>query len=168
MKFYNILALAVTGLLGVVPASAAILAIGQPVGTVCLNGATTVSRTGAALPLVERNHALASCNEVLADKIPAKDRIAALVSRGTIEAASGDINASLTDYDAALAMNPNMADVYIDRGAALMRAQRYEEARSNLDQAISLGTASSYLAYFDRGMAQEKSGNVVGAYHDYK
>jgi tetratricopeptide (TPR) repeat protein len=61
-----------------------------------------------------------------------------------------------------------MAEAYIGRGLALLRAERYEAARADFDHALALGTASAHIAYFDRGVAQEKAGNITAAYHDYK
>jgi tetratricopeptide (TPR) repeat protein len=170
MKLHYTSAFVIAGLLAAMPARAdgAVTRIGQTSGTDCFNAAATVSRTGIALSEAVRKNALTSCAEALTDKITAKDRVATLVNRGTIEASFGDIDSSLADYNAALALNPNMADTYIDRGSALMRAARYEEARADFDKALSLGPTNTYIAYFDRGMALEKSGNLTAAYEDYK
>jgi len=64
--------------------------------------------------------------------------------------------------------NANMTEAYIGRGLALLRATRYEAARADFDHALALGTDNAHIAYFDRGMAQEKAGNLTAAYHDYK
>ena len=170
MKLHHTSAFVVAGLLAAIPAHAdgAVTRIGQTSATDCFTAAATVSRTGIALSYVVHWNALASCAEALTNKISAKDRVATLVNRGTIEAVSGDIESSLADYNAALALNPNMADTYIDRGSALMRAARYQDARADFDKALSLGPTNTYIAYFDRGMALEKSGNLTAAYADYK
>ena len=168
MKLHYMTALVAAGLLGAMPAYAADTTIGLTPAADCFNAAQTVSRFGQALPEPLRVAALSNCAEALSAKINTKDRIATLVNRGTIEAASGDLDSSLADYDAALAMNPNMADIYIDRGSALMRVARYDDARASFDKAVSLGGANTYIAYFNRAMAEEKSGNVASAYQDYK
>jgi tetratricopeptide (TPR) repeat protein len=134
----------------------------------CFNAAATVARSGNPLPDAERVGALANCTDALAGKMILKDRIATLVNRGTIQAASNQIDASLADFDAALALNPDKADIYIDRGVALMRVARYEEAKVSFDKAVYLGGANSYIAYFNRAMAEEKVGNLTSAYQDYK
>ena len=172
MKLHYKTALIVAGLLGAMPAYAASsdtsTTIGQPPAADCFNAAQAVSRPGNALSEPARAAALANCAQALSAKISAKDRIATLINRGTIEAASGDVTSSLADYDAALAMNPKMGDIFINRGTALMRVARYEEARVSFDQAVSLGGANTYIAYFNRAMAEEKGGNVNSAYLDYK
>jgi len=172
MKLHYATALLVAGLLGAMPAYAASSdsnsTIGQSPAADCFNAAQAVSRPGNALSEPARVAALSNCAEALSGKISSKDRTATLVNRGTIEAASGDLTSSLADYDAALALNPKMADIYIDRGSALMRVARYEEARASFDHAVSLGGANTYIAFFNRAMAEEKSGNVNSAYLDYK
>jgi len=168
MKLHYTNAFVVAGLLGAMPAHAADITIGKTPAADCFNAAQTVSLSGNALPGVLDKDALSNCAEALSNKMTTKDRIATLVNRGTIEAASGDLTSSLADYDAALAMNPKMADIYIDRGTALMRAARYEEARASFDQAVSLGGTNTYFAYFNRALAEEKVGNINGAYQDYK
>ena len=167
MKLHYTTAFVIAGLLGAMPAHAD-TTVGQTPATECFNAAQTVSRTGNALSEVLNRQAVSNCSEALSKKMSTKDRTATLVNRGTIEAASGDLAASLTDFDAALAMNPKMADIYIDRGTALMRAARYEEARASFDQAVSLGGTNSYIAYFNRAVAEEKAGNINSAYQDYK
>jgi tetratricopeptide (TPR) repeat protein len=173
MKLYYTAALLVAGLLGAMPANAADtsssqLTVGQTPSTDCFNAAQALSGSGNALPGFQRNDALASCTQALSSKMIAKDRIATLVNRGNIEAASGDVTSALADYDAALAMNAKMADIYIDRGSALMRATRYDEARASFDQAVALGGANAYFAYFNRALAEEKAGDINSAYQDYK
>jgi tetratricopeptide (TPR) repeat protein len=170
MKLHYASVLVVAGLVAAMPAHAdgAITRIGQTPAIDCFNAANKVSHTGAALPDVLRNHAMSSCAEALTEKMTAKDRIATLVNRGTIEAASSDLDSAITDYNTALALNPKMADIYIDRGSALMRAARFEDARADFNTALSLGPTNTYIAYFDRGMAQEKMGDIKAAYQDYK
>jgi tetratricopeptide (TPR) repeat protein len=170
MKLQLTSALVFASLVGAVSAHAddALAGIGQTPASACFKAAAMVSRTGTALPGALRKDALVNCEQALGEKLTPKDRIATLVNRGTIESASGDIGASLADYDAALTINPNTADIYINRGSALLRAARYEEARNDFDKALALGPTNAYVAYFDRGMAQEKSGNITAAYADYK
>ena len=56
----------------------------------------------------------------------------------------------------------------MNRGALLLKTGRYAQARADFDRAIALGTADLHVAYFNRGGAQEASGNLVAAYHDYR
>ncbi len=170
MKLHYSSAFIVAGLLAALPARAddGLTRIGQTPAVDCFKAAATISRTGNALSDMQRNHAMKNCAQALNGNLLDKDRIATLVNRGTIEAASGELDSSLADYDAALSLNPSNADVYINRGTAFMRGARYEEARADFDKALSLQPTNSYIAYFNRGMALEKSGNLTAAYADYK
>ena len=168
MKRHHMTAFVVAGLLGAIPAYAAEPATVPTPAQLCFNAAATISRSGNPLPNTVQVGALSSCAEALAGKMTLKDRIATLVNRGTIEAASNQVDASLADYDAALALNPSKADIYINRGAALMRVARYEEAKLSFDKAVYLGGANVHIAYFNRAVAEEKAGNLNGAYQDYK
>jgi tetratricopeptide (TPR) repeat protein len=169
MKLHYASVLMVAGLLGAVPAHAdPVTSFGQTPATDCFKAATTVSQTGEALSNMLHKDAMASCAAALNEKMTPKDRIATLVNRGAIESASGEIDSAIADYNTALAMNPKMADIYINRGSALMRAARYEDARADFDTALSLSPTNVYIAYFDRGLAQEKTGNTLAAYRDYK
>jgi tetratricopeptide (TPR) repeat protein len=169
MKLHYANAFVVAGLLGAMPAHAAATAPVKAPAAACFDAAQTVSLYGKALPDVANKDALSNCATALSNnKMTAKDRIATLVNRGTIEAASGDVTSSLADYDAALVLNPKMADIFINRGTALMRAARYEEARASFDEAVLLGGTNTYIAYFNRAMAEEKVGNINGASQDYK
>jgi len=67
-----------------------------------------------------------------------------------------------------LARDSNMSEAYIGRGLALLRTERYEQARADFDRALALGTGNAHIAYFDRGVAQERAGNIAAAYRDYK
>jgi tetratricopeptide (TPR) repeat protein len=163
MKLHYMNVFVVAGLLGAMPAHAAGAAAGKTPAASCFDAAQTVSHAGAL-----DKDALANCTEALSNKMSAKDRIATLINRGTIEAASGDITSSLADYGTAIAMNPNMPDTYINRGTTLMRAARYEEARASFDQAVSLAGTNTHVAYFNRALVEEKLGNIRDAYRDYK
>jgi tetratricopeptide (TPR) repeat protein len=170
MKLHYASALAVAGLLCAVPARADdhVITVGNKSADDCFDAAAMVSRTGTTLTYGQRTDAMASCTAALNQKMLVKDRIATLANRGAIEAASGEVDAAIADYNSALTLNPKMADIYIDRGTALMRATRYQDAKADFDTALSLGPTSTYIAYFDRAMAQEKAGNITAAYQDYK
>jgi hypothetical protein len=168
MKLHYTSAFVIAGLLAAMPARAdgAVTRIGQTSATDCFNAAATVSRTGIALSEAVRKNALTSCAEALTDKITAKDRVATLVNRGTIEASSGDIDSSLADYNAALALNPNMADTYIDRGSALMRAARMpakEIATGLMTVAVALALVSAPAAYMQPTGASVLGLTVAGS-----
>jgi tetratricopeptide (TPR) repeat protein len=138
--------------------------IGQ---TAAFNCAQAANARNPLLPYALHD-ALATCDQAMTGRLSDKDRIATQINRGILEAAAGEPGAAIADYNAALVAKPDMADVYINRGSAYLHAANYESARADFDRAISLGTRNAALAYYDRGMANEKSGKVQDAYHDYK
>lgn len=134
----------------------------------CFSAADRVARKGNILSEPAYREALQQCTDALAGKQVLTDRIATLVNRGTIEAAAGDTEASLADYGVALTLAPTRADIYVDRGVALFRGKRSQEAVGEFTHALSLGPQTPELVYFDRAMAREDSGDLRGAYADYR
>src|SRR3954469_11954341 len=118
------------------PAFAAPLTVGESPAADCARAASAQSQTH----LIEggRAEALAACSQALNGMLSSIDRPATLANRGVLEAAGGQASAAIADFDAALKRNPNLADVYVDRGAALLQAARYSEARADFDRAITL------------------------------
>jgi tetratricopeptide (TPR) repeat protein len=111
---------------------------------------------------------IAACNAALAGDLPGKMRAGTLVNRGILEAAAGQDDKAIADFTTALAQAPDLGAAYMNRGSALLRTQRYDEARSDLTRAIELGVANLHVAYFNRAEAEESLGSVTAAYHDYR
>jgi tetratricopeptide (TPR) repeat protein len=143
-----------------------VMSAGQTVQEDCFRAAEAQARA----PLSQRSLAngIAACNVALTGDMSQLARAGTLVNRGILEAATGNDDAAITDFNAGLARDRNLAAGYMNRGVALLRAARYDEARADFDSAITLGTADLHVAYFNRGEAQEASGNLLAAYHDYR
>ena len=166
MKLYFAAAAAIA-LFAAAPANAAsVMSAGRTAQEDCSGAAASQARA----PLSERalGNGLAACKAALTGDLSQLARAGTLVNRGILEAAAGRNDVALTDFTAGLARDPNLAAGYMNRGAALLRAGRYDEARADFDRAIDLNTADMHVAYFNRGEAQEASGNLVAAYHDYR
>jgi tetratricopeptide (TPR) repeat protein len=153
--------------LGLAPAYAATQMIGDTPAIACAKAAAD-QQPGANISMPSQRGALALCNKALADKLLPNDRTATLVNRGIINAAAGKAEAALADYNEALARAPELASAWLNRGAVLMQVGRFQDARSDFDRALSLNTDRPAIAYFNRGMANEKLGALPAAYHDYK
>jgi len=163
MKLY-FAATAAIALLASAPAQAAsVMSAGRTVQEDCFRAAASPAHTDRAVA-----NGIAACNMALTGDLSQLARAGTLVNRGTLEAAAGSNDAAMADFNAGLARDPNLAAGYMNRGAALLRAARYDEARADFDRAIDLNTADLHVAYFNRGEAQEASGNLVAAYHDYR
>jgi tetratricopeptide (TPR) repeat protein len=115
-----------------------------------------------------RHTAITTCNDALNNYLSVADRTATLVNRGILEVGARNTDAAITDFNAALARNPQMDAAYLNRGSALLSAARYDEARADFSRVIAMKGANTAVAYFNRGVAYEKSGNVSAAYSDYQ
>jgi tetratricopeptide (TPR) repeat protein len=155
---------AVVALLASPAYAASVISEGQTVAQDC-----SIAAGKADAPLSQRqfNNGMAACNAALTGDLSLKAQAGTLVNRGLLQANTGDTNAAIADFTAGIARDPSLAAAYLNRGNALMRAQRYSEARADFDQAIGLNVADAHVAYFNRGGAQEELGNKVAAYRDY-
>jgi|SRR5882724_2768258 len=160
-------AAAAIALFAAAPANAAsVMSAGRTIQEDCFRAAQSQART----PLPERmlGKAIAACNVALTGELSQLARAGTLVNRGILEAVAGRNDAAIADFNAGLARDPNLAAGYMNRGSVLLRLARYDEARTDFDRAIGLNTPDLHVAYFNRGEAQEASGNLVAAYHDYR
>lgn len=112
--------------------------------------------------------AMAACNAALNSDLSQTAIAGTLVNRGLIKAAAHDDAAAIADFDAALSHDANLSAGYMSRGAALLRAGRFDAARADFDRAIALSATDLHVAYFNRGEAEEASGDTLAAYHDYR
>src|SRR3954468_22402483 len=133
------------------PAFAAPLTVGESPAADCARAAAAQSQ--GHLIAGGRAEALAACSQALNGMLSSNDRTATLANRGILEAADGRTNAAIADFDSALKRNADLAEIYVDRGAALLQAARYSEARADFDRALTLHPSNPAVVYFNRGMA---------------
>jgi tetratricopeptide (TPR) repeat protein len=166
MKIYFAAAAAIAVFASAPAHAVSVMSVGQTVQEDCFRAAQSQVRA----PLSQRSLAngIAACNVALTGDMSQLARTRTLVNRGILQAAAGNDTAAIADFDAGLARDHNLAAGYMNRGVALLRAARYDEARADFDRAITLGTTDLHVAYFNRGEAQEASGNLLAAYHDYR
>lgn len=158
-------AVALVALVASTPSFAAsIMSVGQPLREVCYRA----SHATQSLTERELRNGIAACNTALAGDLSQYDRAGTLVNRGILQVAAHNDSAAIADFDAALARDHNLIAAYMNRGLAMLRASRFEEARADFSRAIDLGTPELHVAYFNRGEAQEGAGNLLAAYHDYR
>jgi tetratricopeptide (TPR) repeat protein len=97
-----------------------------------------------------------------------KDRASTFVNRGVLYADLGDQSRALDDYNRATAVDLSLAQAYVNRSAALIAFKRYNAAVDDASKALSLGATEPEVAYYNRAVAKEALGDMVGAYHDFK
>jgi tetratricopeptide (TPR) repeat protein len=110
---------------------------------------------------------LTACNTVLSDP-QMMHRAELLNDRGVIQARLGNNEAALQDYNGAIALDAAMGDAYVSRAGVLITLKRYDDARADIAQGMSLNAANMHVAYYSRAIVEEETGDVKGAYRDYK
>jgi len=166
MKLYFAAAAAMALLASSPSYAVSVMSAGQTVQEDCFRAAQTQAR--ASLSERQLRLGLSACDAALTGDMPQLARAGTLVNRGILEAAAGRTDAAIADFDAGLARDPSLSAGYMNRGAAFLKSGRYAQARADFDRAIDLGTADLHVAYFNRGEAQEASGDLLAAYHDYR
>ena len=81
---------------------------------------------------------------------------------GAAQAGAGQIEAAVASYDAAIALKPDFAAAYSNRGLALLELQRFDDALASLDRAISLDPGDAET-HSNRGSALQKMGRADDA-----
>jgi tetratricopeptide (TPR) repeat protein len=107
------------------------------------------------------------CTTALKDPVTVR-RAALLANRGIIKARLGDNQGALADYNAAIAVNPELGDAYVSRAGVLLTLGRYDEAVSDANRAMQFGTSNMAAAYYSRGAAEDERGQYDAAYRDYR
>jgi tetratricopeptide (TPR) repeat protein len=140
------------------PAAASVQTMGGGYAKSCYTAAEShfVSKQG-----------IEDCNLALAQEaLPVQDRVATLVNRGILYLRRRDVTRADADFDAALRIDPNQAEAWLDK--AIVRAQfgKSSDALPHVTKALQAGTRKPALAYFVRAMIYEDSGNLRAAYAD--
>jgi tetratricopeptide (TPR) repeat protein len=95
-----------------------------------------------------------------------RDEVATHVNRGILYYLSGNLSAANRDYDAALALDPNEAEAWLNKGMAALKARDSASAAPMFDRALALKTVRPALAYYGRAIVNEDRGNLRQAYAD--
>ena len=158
MKISSLALLAVV----IIPASAsaAIIAVGNGLAEGCYLAAEARNATPSSIE---------TCNRALNEEaLSPRDRVATHVNRGVLHLNRANLRAANADFDAALAMDPNEPEAWLNKAIGHAKFGRSSDALPLAEKALSLNTRRPALAYFVRAMALEDSGNIVGAYRDLR
>ncbi|MEL6388183.1 MAG: tetratricopeptide repeat protein [Pseudomonadota bacterium] len=102
------------------------------------------------------------------EALTATNRAATYVNRGIARMRAEQYENSISDYERALGIDPELGPAYLNMGAALIFQQRFNEALTALDEAIALETQDMAAAHYNRAIAREQSGDLQGAYADFQ
>lgn len=123
--------------------------------------------SAAAAGTVSAADGLSDCDTALSDQV-APHRAALLVDRGIVKFRLGQPEAAVADYDAALALAPDLGEGYVNRAAALEALGRTDAAMQDVRTAIRMGAPDLHVAYYTRATAEDFAGNYTAAYRDYQ
>jgi hypothetical protein len=108
--------------------------------------------------------ARAQCEDVLREEPRC---VEALFLLALIDAQQGDFVVSLAGFDRLICIEPTLADAYSNRGAALAALNRWDEALTNFDQAISLRPDHAG-AHFGRAILWLLQGDFAHGWAEYE
>lgn len=143
------------------PASAAVSILGGGYGRDCFLAAELKK---------DLNTSLDVCNRALEEEaLSRRDRGATLVNRGIAYMQARDLDRAIADYDAAIKIDPRIAEAHVNRGIALLhRGGRDQEAIAALTKGLEMNPSRPEIAYYSRAVANELAGNTRQAYEDYQ
>jgi tetratricopeptide (TPR) repeat protein len=87
-------------------------------------------------------------------------------NRGVSYRRMGDLDIAVSDFDAAIGIDPSLAEPFANRGVARKLLGQHELAKADLDQAISLRD-DFFEAYYNRALVQAALGNFAAAMDDF-
>ncbi len=141
-------------------ADAAVEVLGDGPARLCFLGANDGRYTQAAIDL---------CGTALAMRdLSPRDRAATLINRGVIELGRRDYDAAIADFDRGIGVQPSLGEGYLNRGAAYIALNRFQEALDDINKGMTLGISAPQIGYYDRAIANEALGNMRAAYDDYR
>ena len=161
MRMFPLMASAALAFVGLaLPASAAVIVLGGGDARECYLAAESKLNPGAGL---------AVCGRALDEEVlTTRDRAATLVNRGIVRMWGKDEARAIVDFDAALALKPELPEAMVNKAVALVRMDGDRAtAISLLDRALAANVSRPEVAFYARGIAHELSGDLTKAFRDY-
>lgn len=138
----------------------AVLTLGGPLSQNCYEAA----KYGTA-----NAFAIEGCTRALEEEaLGPADRAATYVNRGIVHMSRNRASTADADFDAALAIDPRLADAYLNKGFLRIRSGNGREALALIQQGLDLGATEKAVAWFGRGVAYEQMGDYSKAYRDFQ
>jgi tetratricopeptide (TPR) repeat protein len=151
-------AIAVTA--GAGPARASVTVIGGGLAQACSKAAIA----GSALPRDEE-----VCTRALSEELlNPRDKAGTYVNRGIMRMRRSEWKAAMSDFDRAVYYKPDLGEIYVNRGAALLGQHRFADGLADLNKSLQLGTEEPAKAYYNRALAYEGLDDLKSAYFDYQ
>lgn len=138
----------------------AVLTLGGPLSQNCYEAA----KNGTA-----NAFAIDACTRALQEEaLSPADQAATFVNRGIVHMTRNRATTADADFDSALAIDPQLADAYLNKGFLRIRSGKGREALAMIQQGLDLGATEKAVAWFGRGVAYEQMGDYAKAYRDFQ
>ena len=99
---------------------------------------------------------LAPCERALRDRTaPRDDRMKTYVNRGIIHNRNGDAQAAIDDFNAALAIDPNLPEAYLNRGNSYFLTGLHDDALTDYERALALDVKEPWSAHYNIGLVYD-------------
>ena len=157
-------------IVGVAAAAGVALAAGAAKASVTVIGgglAEACSKATLAGQSAIRSEAL--CTQSLEEELlTPRDKAGTFVNRGIMRMRRGEMAAALADFNQAIRYKPDLGEIYVNRGAALVGEHRYADGLADLNKGLQIGVEEPAKAYYNRALAYEGMDDVKSAYFDYQ
>ena len=156
-------AAALSVLLAAGAAGAVVTIIGNGLAAGCSTAARRSADNWPSRSEGEQECTLALENEALSGH----ETAATYVNRGVLYLSDGSVEPARRDFERALKIEPALPEALVDRGAALIAGGRDADGAAEITRGLALNPTEPEKAYYNRGMAEERLGDVKSAYFDY-
>lgn len=96
------------------------------------------------------------CDRAIRDGITTRrDKMKTHVNRGIIHNRNGDLTAAVADFNAAIAMDDNIAEAYLNRGNSYYLSARYDDAIADYEHSLALGVNKPWAAWYNIGLVYD-------------
>ena len=132
------------------------------------NGLAEACSTAA---LAERSdvQSIQQCDAALQNvDLGSHDRAGTFVNRGVMRLRREEFELAREDFNAAIALAPDVGEAYVNRGAAFVGEKRFQAGLDDINNALRLGVKEPEKAYFNRALAYEGLDDEKSAYLDFQ
>lgn len=96
------------------------------------------------------------CDKALASPETTRlDRKKTLVNRGIIHNREGRVSAAIDDFNAALEIDGELGEAFLNRGNSYYLAQRYDEALADYRRSLDMDINKPWAAWYNIGLAYD-------------
>lgn len=155
--------------------SLAALALASP--SIALAQSTVVLGTSAARACYEAalastynaRSSLVRCEEALeSGLLSRRDRAATEVNMGIVLITGGRAEEAMQGYDRAIALQPELAEAWLNRGIGHFTQGHHEEAEAHFTRSLELGLGDAHKAYYHRALTLDARERYAEAYEDFQ